>query len=950
MISVSNPLLLLVALPLAAAACLIWSKGYDNLSARRRRLSLALRLALIGVIVLGFAGATLNLPQSRQAVVFVVDLSNSDAGYKSGMLAMINASLERRPSDARAGVIVVGRQAQVEQPVSALSRLDGFQSSVDADYTNLQNGLELGGAILPDGYRHRVVLLTDGQENVGDGIGAAQLLRAQGARVDSVPVHVRSGPEVLIGGVHMPSQLRPRETFSLDVSVHSTAKTSAELDVYRDRTLISSRRVSLPVGSSQFTFQQGPLPPGFHGYDVHITPVLDTLPQNNSGSAFALVQGAPRVLLIAADPGEAANLLHSLRATGMQADIQTPAQVVPTLSYLQRYSSIAIVDTAADTLGPDLMAELIPYVRDLGRGLAVFGGQESYGLGGYGHTPLEQVLPVRMDLPKRKDLPSAAVVLIVEDLEAMSDVNISKEAAKGVVSLLTQGDQVAINDAPFDNSSGFVVPLQHVTDKQRLEATIDAMAPGDPISYAPYFSAAYHVLTGARARVKHIILLGDGDAEDSVYEKLLKRIRAGGVSVSTVGTNGQGFADFQTMRNIAAWGGGRYYRADSAATIPRIFLREARTVARSGVITGKFYPVELSSSPVLRDVHSVPPLYGYVATTPKATAEMVLASKKLDPILSAWQFGLGRSVAWTSDAAGLWTGDWLRAPGSQRFWANLISWTLPSADGGHLGISTGSANGQGQISVRAPSELGSAPSVTVRIVRPDLRRLSVQLQPTSPGRFAGSFLASGQGSYFVTVEARGAGHAEVGQAGLDVPYSAEYLTTGTNTSFIRSLAKAGGGSVIAQPRSVWQDNLPSVLARRSLAPWLAFIAILLLPIDIGVRRLTVSRRDLQVIKAGLPWRRREERSDRPSTVLLGAVRNLRLGTSAQSSTGESGLYARSSTRQAPGEVGSLHATVPAAATRQPTAEAPPAVTVPASRKQVEETTTSKLLAARRKRH
>jgi hypothetical protein len=556
-----------------------------------------------------------------------------------------------------------------------------------------------------------------------------------------------------------------------------------------------------------------------------------------------------------------------------------------------------------------------------------------------------------MDLPKRKDLPSAAVVLIVEDLEAVADVNISKEAAKGVVSLLTQGDQVAVNDAPFDNTSGFVVPLQHVGDKQHIAAAIDVMAPGDPISYAPYIRAAYHVLKGARARVKHIILLGDGDAEDSAYESIVKQIRASGITVSTVGTNGQGFADFQTMRNIASWGGGRYYRADNAVTVPKIFLREARTVARSGVITGKFYPVELSASPILRDVHTITPLYGYVATTPKATAEKVLASKKLDPILSAWQFGLGRSVAWTSDAAGLWTKDWLRAPGGQRFWANLVSWTLPAAGGGHLAISTSSSNGQGQISVGTPPGLGAVPSVIAQIVGPDLQRLSVELQPTAPGRFNGSFLAHRQGSYFVTVEARGAGHAEVGQAGLDVPYSAEYLTTGTNFSFLRTLAKAGGGSVITQPNGVWQDNLPSVLARRSLTPWLAFIALLLLPIDIGIRRLTVSRRDLEVIKAGLPWRRREERRDQPSTVLLGAVRTLRVGVSAQSVTGESGNYGRVSAKPVAGAVDSLRAAKPAPAVtrRHVGARSAAAPEARAPIAQVEETTTSKLLASRHKR-
>src|SRR5438270_12554364 len=112
----------------------------------------------------------------------------------------------------------------------------------------------------------------------------------------------------------------------------------------------------------------------------------------------------------------------------------------------------------------------------------------------------------------------------------------------------------------------------------------------------PYLRGSFKALKRTTARVKHIILLGDGDAEDANYESVVKRIRAGGVTVSTVATNGQGYADFQTMRNIARWGGGRFYQADNTASIPKIFLREARTVARSGILSGKFFPHELSAN------------------------------------------------------------------------------------------------------------------------------------------------------------------------------------------------------------------------------------------------------------------------------------------------------------------------------------------------------------------
>jgi uncharacterized membrane protein len=941
MIVFTSPLALLLLPPVVGLLVVIWRGGYANLSPRRNAVALGVRLLLVLLVVLGLAGMSLHLPQSRQATVFVADLSASDFARQSEMQTAINTALQHRPGDDNAGVVSVGRQALVEQPVARLDSFDGFQTSVDSNYTNLESALELSGAILPDGYRHRVLVMSDGQQNVGDALSAARLLRSRGIRVDVMPVHTTSGPDVLVDRVDLPSQLRPRESFSLSVSVHASVATTTSLDVFRDRTLVLSKGERLNAGENAFTFSQPPLGPGFHTYAVHISSAVDSVPQNNSGSAFTSVQGPPRVLIIASDPIKAVDVLRSLHSTGIQASVQRPESVVPTLGYLQHYAAVVIVDTAADVLGTDLVAQLVPYVRDLGHGLVVIGGEESYGMGGYGQTPLETALPVKMDLPKRKDLPSAAVSLVIESLESDTQINISKQAGKGVVSLLTQSDRIAVNDTPDDGSTGFVVPLQYARNKTAILHAMDAMQPGDPMSYVPYLEASFNALKGTAARVKHIILLGDGDAEDASYEKVVKRIRAGGVTVSTVATNGQGFADFQTMRNIARWGGGRYYQADNTTSIPKIFLREARAVSRSGIITGKFFPQELSANPMVQDLHGVAPLYGYVATTPKPTGELVLVSKKLDPVLAGWQFGLGRSVAWTSDASGLWTRDWLHAPGANRFWANLVSWTLPATQGGHLFITATGAQGQGQVSVDTSAALGANPAVTAHIVDPSLHTTNVTLQPYAPGKYRGQFPAKAQGAYFVTVEGKGAGHGAVGQAGLAVPYSAEYRTSGTNLPFLRTLAAAGGGSLVTSPLAAWRSNLTPVFDQSSLTSLLWLLALLLLPIDIGVRRLVVDRRDLAEVWAALPFRRRRTVPVEPVVSTLDALRTRRAGSH--------------SPRRATSDVLAVGGTLTPAvspteqARRDNPAKAPPTTQSDARETTPEDSTAGRLLASKRRR-
>ncbi len=934
MISFANPLALLLAIPFIALAIFSRRHAFSNLSRRRIRLAMAVRIAILLALILSLAGTRVQIPQSHQAVVVVADLSASDYAQRSA--AFINNAATRRPAGDTLGVVDVGRQPVVEQPVATPSGFSGFQSAVDRQYTNLGGGLDLANALLPGGYQHRVVLMSDGQQNVGDALASARLLRSQGVRVDVAPLHVPGGAEVLVEDVGVPAQLRPRESFPLTVAVHSTVATTTGITIFRDRTLLGSVQEQVHIGENRYVFQQSPLPAGFYTYQVEITPARDTQPENNQGSAFTTVQSAPRVLIIADQPREATNVLASLKSTGIQADVRTAAKVTPELTYLQRYAAVVIVDTAADSLGPQLMAQLVPYVRDLGHGLAVIGGQNAYSMGGYGQTPLEQVLPVNMNLPKHQNLPTTAVALIIESLEEDTQINISKDAGKGVVGLLTPQDQVEVSDAPFDGTAGWVVPLQHVTNTAAIDAAIDRMVPGDPESYVTMLQSAYDTLRRTNAKVKHIILLGDGDAEDPAYQQLVQQIRAGGVTVSTVSTNGLGRNDFQTMQNLAHWGGGRNYVANDPSKIPQIFLRETRTVARLGIVEGKFYPQELSANPMVRDLRQVAPLYGYVATTPKPAAEIVLASAKLDPILAAWQFGLGRSVAWTSDAAGLWTKDWLRAPGANRFWANLVSWVFPPAGATHLFVSASSAQGQGHISVSTPSTLGASPSVTAHVLTPGLTTSTIQLEPSAPGQFGGSFQEGVQGAYFVTVEAHGAGHGDAGQVGLDVPYSPEYRTTGVNTPFLRSLAVAGGGSVIASPQDAWRGNLQPVLANDDLSLWLLLLAVLLLPIDVGVRRLIVTRRELDTIAAALPLLRRASTAREPAVPLMGALRERRAQRDA--------LTPQSTPYESPG-IRLPHTMAPSAGLRPPV----PRSTSSADKGAEEETVASRLLAARRKK-
>src|ERR671936_216414 len=433
------------------------------------------------------------------------------------------------------------------------------------------------------------------------------------------------------------------------------------------------------------------------------------------------------------------------------------------------------------------------------------------------------------------------------------------------------------------------------------------MNPVDPMSYKPALTAAYNALQRTNARIKHIILLGDGDAEDS-YSALVTRIHKAGITISTVATGGGSYgfgADYGTMQNIARWGGGRYYQADNVNSIPQIFLKETKQIARTGIVEGRFLPEKVSDSPIIKDVPGVP-LDGYVATTPKPAGLVVLShvtKHGLDPVLAQWQYGLGRAVAWTSDAQGRWSANLIARGQGNRLWANMVSWVLP---------------------------------------------------PAAPGQYEADVPAAREGAYLVGISALVHGHVRASlRTGLVVPYAAEYRTTGLDAHVLRSLAAIGTGTLLRAPAQSFADNMPGMYAPRPLTTPLLLLALLLLPFDIAVRRLLIGPAEVRAALAALARRRALQ----PAAAAVGAAGVPLTAIRARRATRRERIAERNAQSTSPAPQASP-APSPAPASRQEPTPMPaaqhrggtssPAAASPAPAAEPG-ATTSRLLEAKRKR-
>lgn len=836
----TRPLLVGAGVIAAAAVVFIWWRLAPPLPPARARLSLALRLFIVVLLTGALAGFEFQTSPPEQSLIVVADLSASTQSAVDRETAMVQEILAARRGDDRAGVVSFGRDPQVEVTTAVNAQFGEFQSRPNPNYTDIASALELAGSVLPTDTRRHVVVVSDGRANLGDAIAEARLLRAEGVRVDTVALQVPLGPEVYVDRVSAPDSISDGEQATAQAQIVSNGQTRAVARWYVDHSLISTSQVDLASGDTTLTQKIKPSGAGFHDVQLTIDPAVDTYTENNVGEALVQVVGPPHVLLVEQAAGDAPSLESALASTGISTTIITPDRLPKTAAGLAAYRSVVLVDIPAASLGADGMALLQASTRDLGIGLVVIGGRESYGPGGYAGTALEATLPVQIELPKDEQKPPVAVMLVLESSESTAGDAIVRGAADGVIDQLTPRDYVGVTNG---EGGTVVVPLTQLTDKAKLKSEIASMILGDPPGYGADLNAATAQLDKIKASVKHIILLGDGDATIDNYASIVPPIHAKGITVSAVAAGEFGTVP-ATMRQIATLGHGRFYQSTTVADVPLIFLKETNEALKPWIVEGRIQPHLASLLDALAGVRldTMPAITGYVATTPRAAADVILQTATNDPLLATWQYGLGRVMAWTSDAQGRWSAEFLKWPEANKFFGDLVRDTLPQASDPALQLETQVHGDHTHLLVTTPTISGA--EVTVTAVQPDISGASLTLNSTGPGRFEGDLPTDQVGSYLLHVsQAAGGVVRHSNTFGLVVPYSPEYRDLGTDLNSLRAIAAAGGGTLVDDPALVFTLPVPRASAAVPVDELLLVLAILLFPLDVALRRLILRVED-----------------------------------------------------------------------------------------------------------
>jgi uncharacterized membrane protein len=847
-IQFTHPRLLLLLIPTVAWVLWFAWKSDVQIAAWRRGLSLAVRLGVVTALVLAIAGLQWLLPVEGMNVFFLLDRSQSiPSPQQEAAREYVNGAARQMKHVDKAGVIVFGSEASIESTPNSAVDLEKIQAVVGTERTDLAAAIRLGTAAFPETGQKRLVILSDGNENVGDAMAAVLAAKPLGVSVDVLPIGASRANDVSVQKLQIPSRVKKGQPFEVKIFVQTEIAQPATVRLYRNNQYLGEQKVDLSAGKNLYSFPQTLSEANFYSYDVRLDAPGDPLPQNNRATGFTTVQGDPRILIVSADPDQDRQLADALRSSHIEVSLVGLEKFPGSLAEMQSYDAVFISNLAAGDLGGDRQKQLESAVRDFGVGLVCVGGDQTYAAGGYRGTPLESTLPVNMELDSKKVLPSGAVVLIMHGMEFNDGNAVARDCAQGVLSALGPMDEMGV--LLWDGDEHWLFPLQKVGRKTELSRQIAGMNQGDLGSFQNIMSMAHDALKKSTASLKHIIVFSDGDPGPP-NQSTMQAIVGDRITVSTVLISGHAGPD--TMIWMADQGRGRFYNVTSPNDLPQIFIKETAVILKSAIYEEPFKPQVRSVTEVVRGISAAdyPSLLGYVATTPKPLAETPLWTDKGDPLLAHWHYGLGRAVAFTSDAKSKWARIWLNWDKYRQFWSQIGQWSLHRLENADFTTEVTVDKGEVLINSEALDAQGNYRNflnLQAIVVSPRGERQTIHIEQTGPGHYEARFPTKEVGPYSLNLLEMRDGKPVGSQfLGASVNYSPEFGATEPDLNLLRRIAESGSGKVLDPTilrLNPFSHDRQKTFQPRNLWEWLLRIAILLFVLDVAVRRIQIDREE-----------------------------------------------------------------------------------------------------------
>ena len=677
----------------------------------------------------------------------------------------------------------------------------------------------------------------------------------------------RSAGELLVKHDGRVLDLNGPDTPGLGIPVEPSAWSDAAADDETETAggrYVLARQVDVPIGAAGANRFEAIFEPTQTGATTGPA-VNDTVAINNRAQAFTLVQGRGRVLLVDNVGGDSGLVLpQALSERQLNLDVVRPEGFPRDLAELTRYDAVLFQNVPADQITQAQQAMLARYVNDLGGGFVMLGGPDSFGAGGWTNSVIdEQILPVDCQIPSQTILPSGAIVIVIDrsgsmgaavDQSGQTQMRLAAEAAALAIGTLYPHDLVGV--IAFDSSATWVVTLAKNDNPNATMKAVRSIREGGGTDILAGLDAAHRALTEnttdlRESSIKHVILLSDGGSNGN-FLPLINDLNRAKITLSSVGV-GDGH-DVELLESLAINAGGQYHPIDDPNDLPQVFIKEVRTVRKNLIREVNFTPQRVNTgSPVTANLGALPQLQGLVLTGPKhdRRIDTPLLGPEGEPLFASWQVGLGKAAAFTSDATNRWATPWLSWGGYGDFWARTVrTVSRPGASrDAELRVTIEGDRLTARLDQYGDAG-GTAESVSGKVLAPDGSITDITLRQTGPGTFEADAPATQTGSYILNLFVKQAGAGGTGSdsatsfvaGGATRVPGAELRRFTANRPLLESIAAATGGRVLdpADPvaaglfadahRIVSESTRP---LRWALLPWL--LALLLL--DVANRRL-----------------------------------------------------------------------------------------------------------------
>ncbi len=808
-------------------------------------LGLTLRCAVWTAAVLALSRPELSRERAQVSLVAAIDVSDSIG----------DASLEQARAQLRAlrahgseslHVVTFARTSQVLAPGAELVRPE---PSGENDESNLEAAVQHAYRLFDPERVPNVLLITDGNQTRGDLAREAERAAAAGVRIDHLVLEPAAGPsDFAVLNLEAPRDLALGVPFKLSARLHAEVAGEAELRLYRTSApskLEHQRTVQLPRGTTTVEIGTTIDAPGRVAYRLELQPTAaDRWPRNNQALVALDMPGPPRVLIVDSEPQLAAAFADALRERDFSVDVRPPSAAPRRDADLAGYAFVVLSDVPARDLRPDTFSALRRYVEELGGGLLVAGGTQGFGLGGYQGSALERLLPVRSAGEEQRDQASLALAVIIDCSGSMAGgkLELAREAASLTAQTLADSDLIEV--IGFSSEPERRVRLQAASNRASIAQSIARLAASGGTQLYPALDAAYKDLRSASARLKHAILLTDGQTQEAGIEDLASSLRADGITLSTVGLGTE--VNRSLLETLAGLGGGRAYFPLDARNIPQIFMSEASRHKRPSAIdrSTRIYERERAGFFDGISLGSLPPLGGYVTTQAKPRpAQVLLETERGEPLLARWRVGLGYALAWTSDLKPRWATGLLRWPNFGRWSAQLVREHMRVAEGTRIPLEVRLEGDRARVIadvLGSGDELENGLEGVVSLAGDEGEVASAPLRQTAPARYEAELPMPKLGAFTVHADVRRAGQAiALGHGAVARSYSTEYAFPKPDAALLADASQRTGGRRVSRAAQAFDAGDRRIQLRQELWYSLALLAIVLFLLEQCVRHAPV---------------------------------------------------------------------------------------------------------------